>query len=44
MKCPYCGREVTPDGNKCPKCKAAILKKEIKTDPVSPIENNKEVK
>ena len=26
MKCPYCGREVTPIGANCPKCKAEIVK------------------
>lgn len=42
MKCPYCGRDVVPNGLNCPKCKAAIVKKE----PAKPVstEINKEVK
>lgn len=35
MKCPYCGREVIPNGSNCSKCKAAITK---------PAENKKEEK
>ena len=41
MKCPYCGRNVTPEhsGN-CPKCKAVISTKVISTE-VKRIENKK---
>jgi len=34
MKCPYCGRDVTPIGANCPRCKAKIVRPvEKKTDP-----------
>ncbi len=32
MKCPYCHAEVKPIGANCPKCKAAIVKKETKPE------------
>lgn len=34
MKCPYCGREVIPKGNNCPKCYAEIVtnKPEVKKE------------
>lgn len=35
MKCPYCGRNVTPNGANCSKCKAKIVMPvEKKPDPV----------
>lgn len=32
MKCLYCGREVTPQNNNCPKCKAAMPAEQKKTE------------
>jgi DNA-directed RNA polymerase subunit RPC12/RpoP len=44
MRCPYCNKEVEPDGINCPKCRAAIVKKETKPEPIMSAENPKEVK
>lgn len=45
MKCPYCGRNVTPTGANCPKCKAKIIRKPEPVETQSePVENKKEVK